>query len=78
MLVGIVVLIQSLTSLWCILLSFLKVDCCHFVCLCVLSQGQDALWMARNSPWGGKDKIGEAGARELEVRGTALPLHDGV
>ncbi len=44
--------------------------------MCVFSQGHDALWYARNSTWGGKDKIGEAGARELEVRGTALPLHD--
>ncbi len=46
--------------------------------MCVFSQGNDALWQARNSIWGGKDKIGEAGAHELEVRGTALPLHDGV
>ena len=46
--------------------------------MCVFSQGEDALWQARNSDWGGKDKIGEAGARELEVRGTALALHHGV
>ena len=41
--------------------------------MCVLSQGQDALYYARNSANGGKAKIGEAGARELEVRCTALP-----
>ncbi len=46
--------------------------------MCVFSQGRDALWEARNSTRGGKDKIGEAGALELEVRDIALPLHDGV
>ena len=35
--------------------------------VCVVLQGNDALWQARNSGSGGKAKIGEAGARELEV-----------
>ena len=72
----VVVLIQSLISCVAAFPSPFSLLLPRLVC--VVLQGNDALWQARNSPWGGKDKIGEAGARELEVGRTALPLHDGV
>lgn len=43
----------------------------------LVSQGRNALWQARGSPFG-KAQIGEAGARELEVSSTSLPLHNSV
>ena len=45
-----------------LLLSLSSLLVCVCVCVCVVSQGKDAMHYARNS-----SKIGEVGARELEV-----------